>query len=119
MVNKNSHKLKGLNYNQRCQALVLTSLKTRRTCGDLIQKYKLINGIYEIIWQFEPVLLPLRGCHRGYYERELIKDSDQRFYFLNNRTAQDWNYLTDEIVSANSTNGFKNKLDVYLLNVLN
>ena len=102
MVNKNSHKLKGLNYNQRCQALVLTSLKTRRTCGDLIQKYKLINGIDEINWEFEPVLVP----PREYYETELIKDCDQRFYFFNNITAQDWKYLTDEIVSASSTNDF-------------
>ena len=85
---------------------------------DLIQNYKLINAIDEINWEFEPVLLPPRGGHRGYYERELIKDCDQRFYFFNNRTAQDWNYLTDEIVSASSTNGFKNKLDVYLKNRL-
>ena len=72
----------------------------------------------EINWEFEPVLLSPRGGHRGYYERELIKDCDQRFYFFNNQTAQDWNYLTDEIVSASSINGFKNKLDVYLKNRL-
>ena len=115
---KISHRMKGLSYNERCQALNLTSLKTRRTRGDLIQKYKLINAIDELNWEFEPVLLPPRGGHRGYYERELIKDCDQRFYFFNNRTAQDWNYLTDEIVSASSTNGFKNKLDVYFENRL-
>ena len=34
----------------------------------------LINRIDEINWGIEPVLLPLRGDHRGYYERELIKD---------------------------------------------
>ena len=84
----------------------------------MTQKYKLIKGIDEINWEFEPVLHPPRGGHWGYYERELIKDCDQRFYFFNNRTAQDWNYLTDEIVSASSTNGFKNKMDVYLKNRL-
>ena len=78
----------------------------------------MINAIDEINWEFKPVLLPPRGGHRGYYERELIKDFDQIFYFFNNRTAQDWNSLTDEIVSASSTNGFKNKLDVYLKNRL-
>ena len=112
---KISHRMKGLSYNERCQALNLTSLKTS---GDLIQKYKLINAIDEINWEFELVLLPSRGGHRGYYERELIIVCDQRFYFLNNRTAQDWNYLTDEIVSASSTNGFKTKLYVYLKNRL-
>ena len=75
-----------LNYNQRCQALNLTSLKTRRTRRDLIQKYKLINGFDEINREFEPVLLSPRGGYRGFYERELIKDCDQRFYFFNNRT---------------------------------
>ena len=73
--------------------LNLTSLKTRRTRNDLIQKYKLINRIDEINWEFEPALLSPRGGHRGLYERELIKDNDQRFYFFNNRAAQDWNYL--------------------------
>ena len=107
-----------MNYDNRYQALNLTTIKTRKTCGDLIQKYKLINGIDEINLEFEPVLLPPLGCHRGYYIRELIKDCDQRFYFFNNRTAQDWNYLTDELVSASLTNGFKNKLDVYLKNRL-
>ena len=33
---------------------------------------KLINEIDEINCEFEPVLLPPRGYHRGYYENELI-----------------------------------------------
>ena len=61
--------MKGLNYNERCKALNLTSLKTRRSRGDLIQKYNLINVTYKINWELEPVLLPPRGGHRGYYER--------------------------------------------------
>ena len=47
---KISYKLKGLNYNQRCHALNLTSLKIKRTRDDLIHKYKLINGIDETNW---------------------------------------------------------------------
>ena len=47
--------MKGLIYNERCQALNLTSFKPRRTRGDLIQKYKYINGIDEINWEFESV----------------------------------------------------------------
>ena len=74
----------------------------------------MINGIDKINWEFEPVLLPPRGCHRGYYERELIKDCDQRFYLFNKRTAQNWNYMTQKNVTASSTKGFKKNLDVYI-----
>ena len=42
----------------------------------------------------------------------------RHFIFSNNRTEQDWNHLTDEIVSASSKNGFKNNLDVSLKNRL-
>ena len=77
-----------------------------------------MNGIDEINWEFEPALLSPREGHRGHYERELIKDCDQRFYFFIDRKAQDCNYLTDEIVSASSTNVYENKLDVCLKNRL-
>ena len=36
------------------------------------------------------------------------------FNFFNNRIAQAWNAIPDEILTANSTNRFKNKLDEYL-----
>ena len=65
----------------------------------MIQKYKLVNGIDEINWEYKPLLLPPRGGHRGYYDRELIKDCNLIFYFFNNRTAQDWIYLTDKVES--------------------
>ena len=52
---KISHRMKGLSYNERCQALNLTSLKSKRKRDDSIQKYKLINGIDEINSEFEPV----------------------------------------------------------------
>ena len=68
-------KISRLNYNQRFQALNLTSLKNMRTRDDQIQKYNLINKIEEKNWEFEAVLLP----PREYYERESIKDCDQRF----------------------------------------
>jgi hypothetical protein len=38
-------KLKGLKYHHRLEKLVLPSLKVRRARGDLIQAYKMFNGI--------------------------------------------------------------------------
>ena len=113
--------MKGLSYNKRLEILNLTTLKTRRTRGDLIQKFKDISKIDEINWEIKPVALPPRRGHRSYFERELIKTAtklikncDQRFNYFNNRIAQAWNAIPDEILTANSTNSFKNKLDEYL-----
>ena len=40
---KIAHSMKGLSYNKRLEILNLTTLKTRRTRGDLIQKFKDIS----------------------------------------------------------------------------
>ena len=47
--------MKGLSYNKRLEILNLTTLKTRRTRGDLIQKFKDISKIDEINWEIKPV----------------------------------------------------------------
>ena len=112
---KIAHSMKGLNYSKRLDILNLTTLETRRTRGDLIQKFKDISKIDEINWEVKPVALPPREGHRSYFERELIKNCDQRFNFFNNRITQAWNAIPDEILIANNTNSFKNKLDEYLL----
>jgi len=96
---KIAHSMKGLSYNKRLEILNLTTLKTRRTRGDLIQKFKDISKIDEINWEIKPVALPPRRGHRSYFERELIKNCDQRFNYFNNRIAQAWNAILDEILT--------------------
>ena len=68
----------------------------------------------EINLKFELTVLPPRGGHRGYFQRELIKDCNQRYNFFNNRIVNVWNSLPDEIVAATSTNVFKKRLDDFL-----
>ena len=111
---KVSHTLKNLDYQSRCKELNLTTLEKRRTRGDLIQKFKIENKMDEINWEFEPTVLPPRGGHRGYFQRELIKDCNQRYNFFNNRIVNVWNSLPDEIVAATSKNVFKKRLDDFL-----
>ena len=57
-------------------------------------------------WEFEPTVIPPRGRHRVCYQRELIKDCDQRYNFFINRIINVWNSLSDEIVAATSTKVF-------------
>ena len=108
---KIAHDLRGLDYSSRCVKLDLSTLKDRRTRGDLIQKYKIEHKIDNIEWPFNPTLLPARGGHRGYLERELIQNCGQRHNFFNNRIANKWNELPEEAVSAKSLNSFKNIID--------
>ena len=59
-------------------------------------------------------MFPPRERHRGYFQRELIKDCNQRYNFFNNRIVNEWNSLPDEIVAETSTNVFKKWLDDFL-----
>ena len=45
-----AHTHKSFNYEKRCEMLKITSLKERRTRGDLIQKFKTENNLDEIEW---------------------------------------------------------------------
>ena len=110
---KIAHSLKGTSYVERCRILGLTDLQTRRKRGDLIQKYKIENKFYEVEWSYPPISASPRGERRGQLIRELNKSCDQRFNFFNNRKASMWNDLSNEIITAVSTNSFKKKLDTY------
>ena len=76
------------------------------------------NKIYEINWEFESTALPPRREHRGYLQRELVKELNQRYDFFNNRIANVWNSLPDEIVAAakTTTNGFKKERMTFFKN---
>ena len=63
---------------------------------------------------FKPNFGQPRGGHRGYFFREIVKNCDQRCNFFNNRIANGWDNLQNEIIAATSLNSFKNNLDVYV-----
>ena len=57
----------------------------------------------EINWEvIKPVVLPHRVGHRSYFERDLIENCDQRFNFFNDRIAQAWRSMQDEILSKHA-----------------
>ena len=44
--------IRSLEYEERLRVLGLTTLEERRKRGDLIQIYKIINGIDEVAWGY-------------------------------------------------------------------
>ena len=104
--------LKKLPYRVRLEILGLTELESRRTRGDLIQLFKIVNGIERVDLCEKPAFKEeaiTRG-HSWRYSREATR-SEVRQNFLTNRIANKWNELPIEVVSAKSVNEFKIKLD--------
>ena len=52
--------------------------------------------------------------HSKTLRRELVKNCPFRFNFLVNRVANVWNKLPEEVISANTMNSFKSKLDAWM-----
>ena len=85
-----------------------------REGGDLIETYKILTGKLNVdpTQFFE---LRTSSSTRGHHlkikkERCRLK---MRAKFFSNRVVSAWNRLPSEVVSAKTTNEFKNKLDKY------
>ena len=114
-VTRVPYKFRGLTYEDRCKRLGLTSLEKRRIRGDLIQQFKISKGIESLSFElpsndFLREIAP-RGGKRSRLRREIVKSCNQRHNFFTNRIVNIWNELPDNIITATSTNGFKNRLD--------
>ena len=117
------HELRHLDYSERLSKLKLTDLKTRRVRGDLIQMFKIVNGIeivnftnginYSSNTKIDNRRYELRR-HRQNLTRELVRSCVPRFNFFINRVVNDWNKLPEEIINSRNTNSFKAKLDVWM-----
>ena len=109
-----------MNYSQRLAKLNLTTLKERRERGDLIQYFKLANGINTIEWYHPNHYAPstttngpasnLRG-HSQKLNRQFVRSCDQRMNFFTNRIIPNWNALPSQAIEAKTTNQFKNRID--------
>ena len=104
--------IKDLPYNERLQRLNLWTLQGRRVRADLIEVFKLINGLtnlkFEVFFEFDT-----NSRTRG-HARKLIKNRfnrDLRQHFFTERIIDIWNKLDDQTVLASSLNNFKWNLD--------
>ncbi len=113
--------LKNLNYQDRLKRLSLTSLEVRRVRGDLIQFYKIVNGLDDVKWARELRCIESQDTtnnsvrtlrrHKNHFYREKPGLSNTRENFFLNRVIPLWNELPASIKDAENLNSFKAGLD--------
>lgn len=108
---------KNLEYEDRLKFLDLPTLVYRRHRGDMIQTYKIINGYYEYEscpkFEMRGERVASNRLNRGHSKQVFIQRSRKeiRANSFTRRVAPIWNGLTEEIVSAESVDKFKELLD--------
>ena len=109
------HGLKFRKAEERRQMLGLMTLQQRRERGDLIEVFKILNGMTRIdpadFWEVRPA----RNGARLVKERA-TNGRKQRRSFFSYRVVQKWNLLPTNVKTAPSLNCFKNRLDERIFN---
>ena len=92
------------------------TLEQRRERGDLIEAYKIITGKENIecekFFKFRDNS-NTQGNSMKILKPRLKRSILQRVNFFSIRVVNAWNELPDYVISSNSINSFKNKLDRY------
>jgi len=105
--------LKKLEYGDRLKHLGLTTLETRRKRGDLIETYNILSGKENI--ESNKFFELSNNAHnfRGHSMKISVKRYrlNVRKFFFSQRVIAHWNSLPEYVVTAPSTNTFKNQLD--------
>jgi hypothetical protein len=114
-----------LSYEDRLKVWDITTLKKRRTRGDIIQIYKLRNNIEVINWYTGPSLANRSQTRsasannfrlsREYFPAKKRNDFCHfvtvRDNFFLNRVVEGWNRLSSEQILLLSLNSFKARID--------
>ena len=109
--------IRHLSYTERLRATKLYSLEQRRTRGDLIETFKIMNGLEGIekskLFKTNPQNDRGRGHSYKLYKSAPKKGLNCRSNFFSVRVISCWNKLPARVVEAKTTNQFKNQLDKY------
>ena len=103
---------KKLRYSERLKTLGLPTLKFRRTRGDMIEVFKILNGYYDEV--VAPKLCRHFGNRTRGNELKLQHNRsklDIRKHSFSQRITNLWNSLPNHVVQSSSINSFKNSLD--------
>ena len=108
-----------LPYEMRLKKLNLTTLETRIVRGDLIEVYRIMNGIEAIDWKLLFSKAPYDGTrgHTMKLEKKVMR-LDIRKYFFPQRVIDYWNALPQTAIDAKSINQFKIQLNIHLNNII-
>ena len=102
-----------MEYNERLTYLKLHSLKGRRLRGDLIETFKIFTGKTDLEWESffsSPTLNSTRNTDGKIFINR--SSTNQRKHFYSNRVASMWNNLPLNTKKAQTTNHFKNYIDM-------
>ncbi len=114
--------MKDLPYPDRLQQLKLPTLSYRRLRGDLIEVFKITNGLYDSdctnclkLWKD---VVTTEGQLRGHSKKLFLQRSRLcvREHSFALRVVPVWNKLSEDIVSAPDTDTFKSRLDEFMIN---
>ena len=103
--------LHNLQYEDRLKTLKLPSQKYRRERGDMIETYKYLNNIYKTDHNW--LVMDEASSTRGHSMKLTKKrsNSELRKNCFSNRVVDNWNSLSEHVISAKSLNSFKARLD--------
>ncbi len=106
---------RGMNYEQRLNFLRLPSLAYRRDREQLIQVFKMLNGLYDV-GEFAFFQKAHANNTRGHHLKlQTIRAcTNRRAEFFSVKVIGTWNALPEMVVSAGSLNQFKNRMDYHL-----
>ena len=101
-------------YEARLRSLKLPSLDYRRRRGDMLQVFRILNGLDRL----DPQLffkLSKQTRTRGHCQK-LYKDHSRlelRKHVFSQRILNDWNSLPELVITSKSVNIFKSRLDSF------
>ena len=106
--------LSKLPYQDRLRALKLPTLQYRRYRGDMIEMWKITHEKYDPDVVGNLINLQesrARGHIYNVAKPALTKNLDVRKFSFKMRVIEQWNNLPESVVTANTINTFKNRLD--------
>ncbi len=107
--------LRSLPYRERLRRLKLHSLEGRRVRGDLIEVYKWMKGYNK--GDVNMVLIVKeqgRTRSNGFKLDKFRFNKDIGKNWFTNRVVDEWNRLSGHVVSANTIDSFKKRLDKFM-----
>ena len=113
---------KGLDYEERLIKTRLTTLETRRLRADLIQVFKIVQGLEDVDEEIFFTRVDKNPIHatRG-HSFKLFKsrfNTDSAKFSFGHRIVSTWNSLPNDIVQSHSVLNFKMKIDQWLVKSL-
>ena len=110
--------LKALSYSERLERLNLPTLSHRRTRGDIINVFKIINNIFDSrvtqnFFQMDNTNRT-RGHSQKIYKKRCRLDAKKHFFSY--RVVDLWNSLPQHVINAETVYRFEIQLDTYWKN---